>query len=90
MAIMRGIDTKVQVTCPAASRKLADLEVSVSLGGTDRSSRSHRGAVRPEDVGVHIYLQEPWVRLKEATQLHVTPGVCPFRVFCRDGGGFGG
>eukprot|EP00913_Durusdinium_trenchii_P002426 g2241.t1 len=30
MAIMRGIDTKVQVTCPAASRKLADLEVSVN------------------------------------------------------------
>ncbi|CAK9041831.1 unnamed protein product, partial [Durusdinium trenchii] len=31
MAIMRGIDTKVQVTCPAASRKLADLEVHRSF-----------------------------------------------------------
>lgn len=32
MAIMRGIDTKVSVTTPAAARKLADLEVSLCLG----------------------------------------------------------
>jgi hypothetical protein len=32
MAIMRGIDTKVRVTTPAASRKLAELEVALRLG----------------------------------------------------------
>ena len=38
MAIMRGIDTSVSVTCPAASRKLAELDVA--LRWTPKPGRS--------------------------------------------------
>lgn len=54
MAIMRGIDTKVRVTTPAASRKLAELEVALTW-----SAKNGKPETTPDvDCSCIIYAEE--------------------------------
>lgn len=54
MAIMRGIDTKVAVTTPAASRKLAELEVALTW-----SAKNGKPETTPDvDCSCIIYAEE--------------------------------
>ena len=54
MAIMRGIDTKVSNTCPAASRKLAELEVAMSW-----TAKNGKPEMSPDvDCSCIIYAEE--------------------------------